>query len=110
MEPATLEMSEFSNVSVVFAFTLVIGAIGFMSYSLAKTFKDFTRIRAESHEILELPETLDLSDNVLTTDADNEADDEAEDENENENEENENEENENEDENEEDENEDENEE
>jgi len=89
MEPATLEMSEFSNVSVIFASTLVIGAIGFVSYSLAKTFKDFTRIRAESHEILEtemlpvdLPETLDLSDNVLTNDdvddVDN-ADDEEED-------------------------------
>jgi len=82
MEPATLEMSEFGNVSVIFAFTLVIGAIGFVSYSLAKTFKDFTRIRAESHEILEteilpadLPETLDLSENILTND---DVDDEAE--------------------------------
>jgi hypothetical protein len=61
-----------------------------MSYSLAKTFKDFIRIRAESHEILEtemlpvdLPETLDLSDNILTNeDEDNvltESEDEAED-------------------------------
>ena len=73
MEPATLEMSEFGSVSVIFAFTLVIGAIGFVSFSLAKTFKDFTRIRAESHEILEtemlaedLPET--LADDVLTND------------------------------------------
>lgn len=74
MEPATLEMSEFGNASVAFAVTLVIGAIGFVSYSLSKTFKDFTRIRAESHEILEtemhaaesdLPDTLDLADTVL---------------------------------------------
>jgi len=75
MEPATLEMSEFGSVSVIFAFTLVIGAIGFVSFSLAKTFKDFTRIRAESHEILEtetlaenLPET--LADDVLTNEED----------------------------------------
>uniref|UniRef100_A0A6C0BII0 Uncharacterized protein n=1 Tax=viral metagenome TaxID=1070528 RepID=A0A6C0BII0_9ZZZZ len=85
MEPATLEMSEFGSVSVIFGFTLVIGAIGFVSYSLAKTFKDFIRIRAESHEILEtevlpadLPETLDLSDNVLTNDdVDDEEDEDA---------------------------------
>ena len=85
MEPATLEMSEFGNVSVAFAVTLVIGAIGFVSYSLSKTFKDFTRIRAESHEILEteilavesdLPDTLDLADSVLPSSED--ADDEAE--------------------------------
>ena len=83
MEPAILEMSEFSNVPVIFVSTFVIGAIGFVSYSLAKTFKDFIRIRAESHEILEtemlaadLPETLDLSDNVLTNeDEANNADD-----------------------------------
>ena len=89
MEPATLEMSEFGNVSVAFAVTLVIGAIGFVSYSLSKTFKDFTRIRAESHEILEtemhaaesdLPDTLDLADTVLPSPEDVLADDEAEDE------------------------------
>lgn len=86
MEPATLEMSEFSNVSAVFVATLVIGAIGFMSYTLAKTFKDFTRIRAESHEILEaeisaeLPENLDLAEEVLTNDNEADADDEAEEE------------------------------
>jgi hypothetical protein len=77
MEPATLEMSEFGNVSVAFAVTLVIGAIGFVSYSLSKTFKDFTRIRAESHEILEtemlaadLPDTLDLADSVFPSSED----------------------------------------
>ena len=77
MEPATLEMSEFGNVSVAFAVTLVIGAIGFVSYSLSKTFKDFTRIRAESHEILEteilaadIPDTLDLADTVLPSSED----------------------------------------
>ena len=77
MEPATLEMSEFSNASAAFVATLVIGAIGFMSYSLAKTFKDFTRIRAESHEILEtemlavesdLPDTLDLATDLQEAD------------------------------------------
>jgi hypothetical protein len=76
MEPATLEMSEFSNTSAAFVATLVIGAIGFMSYSLAKAFKDFTRIRAESHEILEtdisadsdLPNTLDLSTDLPNAD------------------------------------------
>ena len=76
MEPATLEMSEFGNVSLMFAFTLVIGAIGFVSYSLAKTFKDFTRIRAESHEILE---TETLADDVLTNDEEDVDEEEEED-------------------------------